>query len=60
MSCGDNSTDWYVFKTPCGNTVYFYLTGISVDSCGYVSGTPALNIGGTTSSVHFSEIALMP
>ena len=58
--CGDNSSDWYIFNTPCGNSVYFYLTGISIDSCGYVSGTPVLNISGTTSNVHFSEIALIP
>ena len=58
--CEDQSSDWYTFKTPCGNKVYFYLSGISIDTCGGIYGEPVLNIIGTTANVHFSEIALMP
>lgn len=57
-SCADYSSEWCTFTTPCGNSVTLYLTGISVDSCGYISGTPALNIM-SSSMVHFSEISLM-
>ena len=60
-NCGNNTTDWYVYTTPCGNTIHFYLTGFSSDCCGYVSGSPTLNISSAgASNVHFSEIALMP
>ena len=58
--CEDQSSDWYTFVTPCGNKVYFYLSGVSTDSCGNIYGEPVLNIIGTTTNVHFSEIALMP
>lgn len=57
--CAGQSTAYKEITLPGGNNIHIYVTGISTDECGYISGSPTITFTSWSNMVHFLEIDLM-